>query len=120
MMNILSFDSTVRPMSFFVAVDPVGPAVSRGYLCVYWNLTVADIAAIEVAPSHRRQGVGRSLVDAVIAAAVARDRTAILAQTTKTDQDARSFLIACGFAKHYDATGIYDVFAIDPKAKATR
>ena len=101
-------------MSFLLAIEPEpSPSVSRGYCCVYWNQTIADIAAIEVAPSARRTGIGTALVNSVVSAAIQRNISKIVAQIPKSDSDSAAFFAACGFRKLYDSAGLYDVFSFD-------
>jgi ribosomal protein S18 acetylase RimI-like enzyme len=58
---------------------------------------VGEIAAIYVAPSVWRSGIGRSLVEAATAAALARDFVELTLWVLTGNAAARAFYDACGF-----------------------
>ena len=59
---------------------------------------VGHLYAMWVAPDARGAGVGRALVDAVIAWARARGCSSLVLSVTETNDGARRFYEACGFA----------------------
>lgn len=64
----------------------------------------AWIYAMWVAPDARRAGVGRDLLDAAAAWARGRGCTQLVLSVTETNETARTFYVACGFADTGDRT----------------
>jgi len=59
---------------------------------------------IAVAPGHRRQGIGRALLEAVLAD-LRRDGTAAVSLSVETDNPARTLYEQVGFTLHRRETG---------------
>ena len=59
---------------------------------------VAHLYAMWVAPDARGAGVGRALVEAVVAWARGRGCGRLVLSVTETNRSARGFYEACGFA----------------------
>ncbi len=59
----------------------------------------AWIDDIAVDPGHRRQGIGRALVEAAIQRASRRGATHLFMDTSRGNPDAQQFYRACGFAE---------------------
>lgn len=57
----------------------------------------AEVLTIAVAPSHRRQGMGRRLLDAAIAAAAARGAATVWLEVRTSNRAARGMYEAAGF-----------------------
>jgi 8-oxo-dGTP diphosphatase len=57
----------------------------------------AWIDDVAVNPTHRRQGIGRALVEAAIQRASRRGATHLFMDTSRGNPDARDFYYACGF-----------------------
>jgi ribosomal protein S18 acetylase RimI-like enzyme len=57
----------------------------------------AWIDDVAVDPEHRRQGIGRALVEAAIQRASRRGATHLFMDTSRGNPDARDFYHACGF-----------------------
>ncbi len=57
----------------------------------------ALIGEMAVEPTHRRKGIGASLVEAAIQRAIRRGATHLLVDTSRGDEAAREFYHACGF-----------------------
>jgi ribosomal protein S18 acetylase RimI-like enzyme len=83
----------------FAVRDPrgavVGTATGAGYEA---EQGVGHLYAMWVAPEARGAGVGRALVDAVVAWARARGCSRLVLSVTETNDGARHFYEACGFA----------------------
>lgn len=71
-----------------------------------------DVAKMMVAPSHRRQGVGRALLDAALAAAAAQGRTLATLDTRSGDPSQRLYE-AAGF----EIAGAFPDYAVDPDGR---
>lgn len=78
---------------FVVAVDGTGAIVACGALKEY-SPSVAEVAAIAVAPTAHGQGLGRAVVEAVERLAMKRDIYDVFALTLQPE-----FFTACGYAQ---------------------
>lgn len=70
-----------------------------GYAILYYVLDEGEIARIGVSPSHRRKGVGRSLMDAICEDARGRGVTRLLLDVREGNASARQFYQSYGFVE---------------------
>jgi ribosomal protein S18 acetylase RimI-like enzyme len=83
----------------FAARDPMGAVVGTATGAEFEaEPGVAHLYAMWVAPDARGSGVGRALVEAVVAWAVGRGCGRIVLSVTESNRSARRFYEACGFA----------------------
>jgi N-acetylglutamate synthase len=99
---------TSAPAQAFVSVRDGGRAVgvARGSLGGGW----AGLAAVEVAPSHRRRGIGAVLLAAVAEWAGQSGARSTYLQVSDTNEHALRFYARAGFAVHHR----YDYYAPQP------
>jgi GNAT superfamily N-acetyltransferase len=84
----------------FVGRDPSSGPVGTITVAEYHaEPGTAWVYAMWVAPDARRAGVGRVLLDAAVAWARDRGCTALVLSVTETNDGARAFYAACGFAE---------------------
>jgi ribosomal protein S18 acetylase RimI-like enzyme len=74
---------------------------------------VGHLYAMWVAPDARGVGVGRTLVDAVVAWARARGCSSLVLSVTETNEGARRFYEACGFADTGERQPLREGCALD-------
>ena len=74
---------------------------------------VGHLYAMWVAPDARGAGVGRALVDAVVAWARARGCDRLVLSVTETNEGARRFYEACGFADTGERQPLREGSALD-------
>lgn len=80
-----------------VAENPSGnPA---GFLAARAVAGEAEILNIAVEPAMRRRGAGRALLEAAVAEARERGARRLYLEVRATNEPARSFYFACGFAE---------------------
>ena len=65
----------------------------------------AEIVRMSVAQQHRRRGIGRRILDALIAQARAQGFQRIILETTATWQEVIEFYLRCGFRITHDKDG---------------
>ena len=81
---------------FFVA--EVGGAVV-GYVIAHHAVDEAEILNLGVAPTYRRQGVGRALVEAILARLRQRGITAVFLEVRESNTVAQHLYAALGFTR---------------------
>lgn len=67
----------------------------------------AEVLTIAVAPSHRRRGLGRQLLDAAVAAATARGATTVWLEVRASNRAARAMYASAGFVAAGVRRGYY-------------
>lgn len=67
--------------------------------------SVAEIVRMSVADSARRSGIGRRIVDELIATATQWGVDVVVLETTSAWQDVVDFYLACGFERTHTANG---------------
>lgn len=68
-----------------------------------------DILSVAVRPSFRRLGIGKMLMDNIIARAVANENTDIFLEVRKSNVAAISLYERCGFEKVGERKNFYDL-----------
>ncbi|MDQ1551313.1 MAG: [ribosomal protein S18]-alanine N-acetyltransferase [Actinomycetota bacterium] len=99
---------------YLFAFDPETPSVLAGYggLLVPSGSGDADIQTIAVAPAARRNGLGRTLVTAMLAEAAARGAGQVFLEVRADNPNARALYESLGFeqiavrAKYYQPDGV--------------
>jgi ribosomal-protein-alanine acetyltransferase len=99
---------------YLFAFDPTTPAELAGYggLLAPQGSGDADIQTIAVAPAARRQGLGRTLVTAMLAEAVARGASQVFLEVRADNPNARALYDSLGFeqiavrANYYQPDGV--------------
>jgi ribosomal protein S18 acetylase RimI-like enzyme len=83
----------------FAGLDPTGAVVGTATVAEFEvGPGVAHLYAMWVAPDARGAGVGRALVEAVVAWARSRSCERLVLSVTETNEGARRLYEACGFA----------------------
>ncbi|MDQ1546803.1 MAG: [ribosomal protein S18]-alanine N-acetyltransferase [Actinomycetota bacterium] len=99
---------------YLFAFDPETPSVLAGYggLLAPSGSGDADIQTIAVAPAARRNGLGRTLVTAMLAEAAARGAGQVFLEVRADNPNARALYESLGFeqiaarAKYYQPDGV--------------
>ena len=99
---------------YLFAFDPATPDALAGYggLLAPRGSGEADIQTLAVAPSARRQGLGRTLVSALLAEAAARGAGEVFLEVRADNPNARALYDSLGFeqiavrAKYYQPDGV--------------
>jgi ribosomal protein S18 acetylase RimI-like enzyme len=94
----------------FIAVDGGSPCGIAGTLVDEKNPERADLVSMWTAPSHRKTGVGRQLVNQVLEWAAERNVSALLLMVTSNNAGAIRFYEKLGFAR----TGRTEPYPNDP------
>jgi ribosomal protein S18 acetylase RimI-like enzyme len=94
----------------FVAMDGEMPCGLVGGFLDENDASRVTLVSMWTAPSHRREGVGRRLVDEVLAWAAARNAQAVFLLVTGNNHGAIRFYERLGFSK----TGITSPYPNDP------
>jgi ribosomal protein S18 acetylase RimI-like enzyme len=82
----------------FLAMDGPAPCGIAGSLLDLENTICAQLVSMWTAPTHRRRGVGRLLVNAVLDWAKQREVKTLLLMVTSTNDSAKRFYEQLGFA----------------------
>jgi ribosomal protein S18 acetylase RimI-like enzyme len=90
---------TSAPWQAFASVRSDGDTIAIGRVAGSWDW--AGLTAIEVAPEHRRQGLGRAVTAALAACAVARGAAGLFLQVADHNHGARALYRQLGFADHH-------------------
>jgi [ribosomal protein S18]-alanine N-acetyltransferase len=78
-----------------------------GYV-IYWLLPrEIDIHNLAVAPAHRRRGIGRALLNAVIGDALRENVTRVTLEVRKSNEAAQRLYHSLGFMAHGVRKGYY-------------
>jgi [ribosomal protein S18]-alanine N-acetyltransferase len=99
---------------YLFAFDPLDPAAIAGYggLLAPSNSDDADIQTLAVSPAARRRGLGRAIVVALIAEAVARGAHQVFLEVRADNPSARALYDSLGFEqiavreKYYQPDGV--------------
>lgn len=97
----------------FLAIETNVPCGIAGALLDQSDCSRAELVSMWAAPAHRRQGVGRLLVAAVITWARSREVRAVRLMVTNTNETAIRFYGQLGFA----LTGRTEPYPNDPALK---
>ena len=81
---------------FFVA-EASGAVV--GYVIAHYAVDEAEILNLGVMPAHRRRGVGRALVEAMLARLRQRGITAVFLEVRESNANAQQLYTALGFTR---------------------
>lgn len=73
---------------FAVAGDDVRGRLA-GYVVAWYVMDEGELANLAVAPSHRKRGVGRALLDAMLADAAARSTSQVFLEVRESNAAAR-------------------------------
>jgi ribosomal protein S18 acetylase RimI-like enzyme len=87
-----------------VVVRVAGNVIATGTV-VPRDRSTAEIVRMAVATDHRRRGLGRLVVDELVATARTWGATAVVLETTSSWQAAVAFYRSCGFAVTHHETG---------------
>lgn len=90
---------THRSSTVFLAMDGDVPCGIAGSFLHPENREIAQLVSMWTAPTHRRGGVGRMLVNAVIAWAGSRHAGTLLLHVTSNNHPAIAFYERLGFAR---------------------
>ncbi len=101
---------------FSVARSDVGGQVA-GYVVAWYVLDEGELANLAVAPALRRQGIGRILLDAMLADASARGTSHVFLEVRESNVAARKLYRARGFEeigrrKSYYRTPVEDALIL--------
>jgi len=94
----------------YLAMDVRAPCGIASGLLDQADATRAHLLSMWVAPTHRRQGVGRTLVEAVVAWARTKNARTMQLLVTSNNEGAITFYQRLGFA----LTGHIEPYANDP------
>ena len=94
----------------FIAVEDDSPCGMAGALLDETDVTRAQLVSMWTAPSQRRKGVGRLLVEAVMAWAMQRGVRVLLLMVTSKNESAMRFYDELGFTR----TGRVEPYPNDP------
>lgn len=83
-------------MPFFVAE---GGGAVVGYITANYAVDEAEILNLGVAPAHRRQGVGRALVETMLARLRQRGIEAVFLEVRESNAIAQQLYTALGFTR---------------------
>lgn len=90
---------TSAPWQAFASVRSDGGTIAIGR--VAGSGAWAGLTAVEVAPQHRRQGLGRAVTGALAACAAVRGAGGLYLQVTDDNHGARALYQQLGFADHH-------------------
>ena len=110
----MSSELASRHTYYLFAFDPMDPAAIAGYggLLAPRNSDDADIQTLAVSPAARRRGLGRAIVVALIAEAVARGAHQVFLEVRADNPSARALYDSLGFEqiavreKYYQPDGV--------------
>jgi len=81
---------------FSVARQPADGSLA-GYVVAWYVMDEGELANLAVAPSQRGQGIGRSLLDAMLTDALARGTTQVYLEVRESNVSARQLYRTRGF-----------------------
>jgi len=101
-----------RNTDMIVACSPLGDVV--GYAVTWFAGAEAELGDLAVHPAARRNGVGQTLLDAAVRAAVGRSADAIFLEVRVSNEGARALYRDAGFRE----TGVRPGYYVDPSEDA--
>lgn len=101
-----AFNSLPNNRGVYFAVADVGDALA-GYVVAWYVMDEGELANLAVAPDHRRQGIGRRLLDAVLADAYSRGIRQVYLEVRESNTAARVLYASRGFEEVGRRAGYY-------------
>jgi ribosomal-protein-alanine N-acetyltransferase len=107
---------------YLFAFDPATPDVLAGYggLLAPEDSVEADIQTLAVAPAARRNGLGRTLVTALLAEAAVRGAAEVFLEVRADNPNARALYDSLGFEQIAVRTKYYQPDGVDAQVMRVR